>query len=89
MTKLTLAILITVLVVVFAISNSHHVDLCCPVGQPIKIRLVFLLVSTFVAGMAVPIFYGMVRRIRRREQMKRGTELRKAIQQVDRDIVAE
>jgi uncharacterized integral membrane protein len=87
MARLALAVLITIVIVVFSISNSHHVDLCCAVGPPIKIRLIFLLMSTLLVGMAVPIFYGMLHRMKRREQMKRENELQQAIQQVDRDIL--
>jgi len=87
MVRLALAVLITVVIVVFSISNSHHVDLSCCVGKPIQIRLVFLLMSTFFIGMAVPIFYRLIRRLDHDRLMERENNLQQAIERVDRDLV--
>lgn len=87
MIKLALAVLATIVIVVFCISNSHHVDLSCGVGKPIQIRLIFLLLSAFIIGMAVPVFYRLIRRLDRDKLIKRETELQRAIERVDGDIV--
>ncbi len=88
MIKLTLTVLATVMIVVFAISNSHHVDLSLAVGKPVEIRLIFLLLSAFIIGMTVPVFYRLVRRLDQHKLMKRENELQQAIERVDQDLVA-
>lgn len=87
MTKLALTVLATIVIVVFAISNSHHVDLSCGVGKPVEIRLIFLLLTAFIVGMAVPVFYRLIRRLDRDTLVKRENELQQAIERVNGDIV--
>ncbi|MHC4176050.1 MAG: hypothetical protein ACYSWU_01000 [Planctomycetota bacterium] len=88
MVKLALAVLLTIVIVVFSISNSHHVDLSLALGDPIQIRLVFLLLSAFIVGMAVPIFYRLIRRLDHDRLVKRENELQQTIERFDQDIAA-
>ena len=87
MLKLIFAILVTVAVVTFSLSNSHDVELSLIFGPPVKIRLIFLLLCTFFLGMTVPIFHGIVRRIGDNRRAKREKKLEDAIQRVDQDLV--
>ena len=89
MVQLVLAILITVVIVVFSVVNSHHVQLSFVIGAPVEVRLVFLLMCTFFVGMAVPTFHRLVRRLKRDKELKREKELQQALQRVDRDLVGE
>jgi len=87
MIKLALAVLATIAIVAFVISNAHHVDLCFPACKPMAIRLIFLLLSAFVVGMLVPVFYGLIRRLDSERQLRRENELRQAVERVNGDIV--
>ena len=87
MFQLALAILITVVIVVFSVANSHHVQLSFIVGAPAEVRLVFLLMCSFFMGIVVPIFYQLIQRSKSDKKMKQEKELQQAIQLVDRDLV--
>lgn len=70
MFRLAFAVLLTILVVAFAMSNTHPVTLSFVLGPPVKIRLIFLMMSTFLLGM---LFFGlaaMVLKLRIRRQSK-------------------
>lgn len=74
MTRLVSAVLFTIVVVAFAMSNTHSVTLSLLVGPPVRIRLIFLMMSTFIAGM---LFFGlmaMALRLRIRRQTKATTQ---------------
>lgn len=88
MVKLALAVLLTIVIVVFSLSNSHHVDLSFALGDPIQVRLIFLLSSAFIVGMAIPIFYRLIRRLDHDKLVKRENELQQAIERIDQDIAA-
>ena len=88
MFRLAGAVLATIAIVVFAISNFHHVDLSFGVGKPVEIRLIFLLLNSFIIGMAVPVFYRLIRCIDRDKLERREKELQRAIVRVDRDVAA-
>ncbi len=88
MIKLALVVLTTIAIVVFAISNSHHVDLSLAVGKSIEVRLIFLLLSAFIIGMMVPVFYRLFRRLDQEKLLKRESELQQAIDRVEQDIAA-
>ncbi len=87
MIKLTLAVLTTIMIVVFAISNSHHVGLSCAVGKPLEVRLIFLLLSAFLIGMLVPVFYRLIRRLDSERQLRRENELRQAVERANGGIL--
>jgi uncharacterized integral membrane protein len=71
MAQLIAAIIATVFTVAFAMSNMHHVQLSCIIGAPVEIRLIFLMMATFAAGALTASFYGMVRRVIRRNEARR------------------
>jgi uncharacterized integral membrane protein len=87
MTKSILAVATTIVIVVFAISNSHHVDLNLAVGK-LEIRLIFLLLVAFLIGMTVPVFYRLFRSAEEKRQKKREAELQQVIERIDHDIAA-
>ncbi|MFC1596779.1 hypothetical protein ACFL5Q_02425 [Planctomycetota bacterium] len=86
MIRLALAVFVTIAIVVFAMSNSHHVNLSCMVGPGVQVRLIFLLLIAFLSGIAVPIFYGLIRRLEREKQLRRENELRRMAECIDPDI---
>lgn len=63
MARLIFAIMLTIAIVSFSVGNSDHVELSLVVGSTINIRLIFLLYVTLAIGMAVPVFYQMVRQV--------------------------
>lgn len=66
MRQLVLAVLITVVVVLFGFANSHEVELGYVVGEPIEMRLVFLLAIAFATGALTAVFRRMAQEARRR-----------------------
>ncbi len=86
MIRLALAVFATIAIVVFAISNSHRVNLSCMVGPGVEVRLIFLLLVAFLAGMTVPVFYGLIHRLDREKQLRRENELRRMAESIDPDI---
>jgi uncharacterized integral membrane protein len=64
MLRLLLAVVVTVAVVVFVMMNMHHVTLSFVVGPPVKIRLIFLLLSTYVVGIVTAAFVTMIWKLR-------------------------
>ena len=70
MAQLIVAVGLTVCVVIFSMSNTHHVDLGWVVGEPIRIRLIFLLVLSFVGGGLSTVFYQLVGRVLQQAQLR-------------------
>ena len=68
MTRLILAVAVTIAIVVFAMANMHFVVLSLVVGTPVQIRLVFLLMSCFLAGVISAWFFMIVRKMRLRRR---------------------
>jgi uncharacterized integral membrane protein len=66
MIRLLLAVLVTVAVVTFAMVNTHMVVLSFVFGPPVKVRLIFLLMSAFLLGMIFLGFLIMAWRLRDR-----------------------
>lgn len=66
MIRLFLAVVTTVIVVTFAMMNTHPVTLSFIFGPPVKVRLIFLMMSSFLVGMLFVGFFTMVWRLRLR-----------------------
>lgn len=75
MAQLIVAVGLTMAVVVFAMSNTHHVALGWVVGEPIQIRLIFLLGIAFVAGSVSTLFYQLVGRVMQQGRMRRRQQM--------------
>jgi uncharacterized integral membrane protein len=71
MARLIIAMAITVIVVVFSMSNMRDVELSLVFGEPIVIRLTFLLAVTYVGGLVSAFFYQMITSVARRAEIKR------------------
>jgi uncharacterized integral membrane protein len=65
MLRVATIILATVGFVVFALSNVHRVGLRFVVGET-DVRLIFLLMTSFIVGAFVTVMYQMVESARRR-----------------------
>lgn len=59
MLRLLCAILIAVIVTIFAMDNMHHVELGLFVGQPVHVRLFFLLLISFLVGCSATILMNL------------------------------
>lgn len=89
MFKFILVVLLTVVIVTFSIANSHHVPMSLIFGAPIRIRLVFLLLSTFFIGMAVPIFHRLIKGVKDNKEIKRERKRNQIIQREGHDLLWE
>jgi uncharacterized integral membrane protein len=85
MARLIFAVSVTVAIVTFAMMNTHQVTLSFIFGQPVKVRLIFLLMSTFMMGM---IFLGLFMMIWRVKGRPRPPRIDKP-QQSPADLVEE
>ena len=61
----------------FAWSNTHHVEMGLVFGRPVQVRLVFLLLTTFLVGHFTAVLLNVYVRTRiraseRREKMTEG-----------------
>lgn len=72
MVQLILAAIATVLVVLFAMANNEHVELNYVFGEPIRIRMIFLLACVFMAGMLTSYFYQVISQMNRRRRRMRA-----------------
>ena len=50
MQKLLLILVAAIAVALFALSNTHRVEMGVIFGMPVHVRLVFLLITTFLVG---------------------------------------
>jgi uncharacterized integral membrane protein len=64
MFRLILAIVATVSAVVFVMANTHRVELSFVVGSPVRVRLIFLLMLTFLAGLITTWLWGLIAQVR-------------------------
>lgn len=72
MLQLLLAAIGTIVIVLFAIANSHDVELSYIIGEPIRIRMIFLLASVFMAGWVTAYFYQVISQVSRRRRRIRA-----------------
>jgi len=90
MIRLIVAVVGTAIAVVFVMANTHHVELSLVFGSPVEVRLIFLLMSTFLLGVLVSSFLGMISKVRLKRRIFR--ELRKEKERTESpagDLVAE
>lgn len=81
MLQLVVAVLLTILAVMFAMANTHHVELNFVLGEPVEVRLIFLLAVTYAAGGATAYLYGLFNRVSRGLRRRRDRLMEK------RDVV--
>jgi len=72
MLQLVVAVIVFVAILLFGMANSHDVELRYIVGEPIRIRMIFLLFSVFLAGWATAYFYQLIAQVTRRERRIRS-----------------
>ena len=80
MVQLFFAIVATVVVVVFAMANTHHVQLSFALGAPFHVRLITLLVVAYAGGLITAWFYTMIVKVRRNSELRRRREIARTIQ---------
>lgn len=71
MARLIIMMALTVIVVVFSMSNMRDVQLSLVFGEPIRIRLTFLLGVSYVAGVISTIFFQLITSINRKAELRR------------------
>lgn len=71
MWRLGSTIIGTAAVVAFSVANTHHVELSFVFGPPVRVRMIFLLLSTFSLGYVVAMLTWQVLAIRRRRTARK------------------
>ncbi|MBN2496099.1 MAG: DUF1049 domain-containing protein [Deltaproteobacteria bacterium] len=89
MARLFLVVAITIATVAFAMANMHFVALSPVIGQPVQIRLIFLLVCCFLAGMFSTWFCMMVRKIRMKRRSVQASARREMRSDFERQLEME
>lgn len=57
--------------VMFAWSNVHHVEVGCVFGRPVQVRLIFLLLTTFLLGHFTAVLLSVYMRSRIKSKARR------------------
>ncbi|GAB4284459.1 MAG: hypothetical protein Kow0092_38870 [Deferrisomatales bacterium] len=76
MLRLIFAVLGTIVAVAFFMANTHPVAVSFVFGPPVPVRLIFLLLTAYGAGLLTAFFYLMVRSfgaMKRRRELTRGS----------------
>lgn len=71
MGRLIILISTTVIVVVFAMSNTQDVELSLVFGEPVEIRLIVLLAIAYLGGAVTSFFYQTITQINRRAERRK------------------
>lgn len=72
MWRLLTTIIGTAAVVAFAVANTHHVEMSIVIGAPIRVRLIFLLMSTFAVGSFATVLCWQIMALRNRLAERRA-----------------
>lgn len=86
MFRLVMAMAATISAVVFVMANTHHVKISFAFGSPVKVRLIFLLILTFVAGAVVTGIFSMISNVRFRYRVRHRVR-KEAREQPERDEI--
>ena len=78
MKRLIFFIVATVVATSFAVANSHHVEISLIVGAPVRMRMIFLIVGAFTAGVVSTLGIQEWRTVQRR---RRDGVLRKVVEE--------
>ncbi len=88
MFRLVVAMTATMAAVVFVMTNTHHVKMSFVFGSGVRVRLIFLLMITFLLGAIASRFFSMILNLRFRRLSKQLRSEGKATE-VDPDLVVE
>ncbi len=90
MLKFTLTVILTTVVVLFAVQNFEHVPVYIFWGKALNIRLVFVVAIAGVGGYLVRLFIGISReeRLKRQVQtlLKRHRSVKKRTEEFDEEL---
>jgi len=70
-TRLLLILIACLVLVLFCWNNSHHVEVGLIFGRPVHVRLVFLLLTTFLIGHFTAVLLSLYMRFRIKARVER------------------
>jgi len=68
--QLIASVITTIALVVFSMDNTHHVQMNAVVGEPVTIRLIFLLAIACATGAVATLFLQLIARISYRAKLQ-------------------
>jgi uncharacterized integral membrane protein len=75
MLKSSVVFMVVLLIVLFSISNIHHIDLHFITREPFEVRLIYLVLFSYVMGLVTAAYFVLVRNLAAKRKKKAQTEL--------------
>ena len=85
MTRLFIRFYLGVLIVLFALSNAHQIELRFITGEPFNVRLIYLVLFSYSIGVLSAAYFFFMWRIetRRKQAHRRKTEMEESEDEVE------
>jgi len=87
--RLLFLLLIGAVALFFAWSNTHHVEVGLLLGRPVHVRLIFLLLTTFLLGHFTAVLLNVYMRTRIKAKIRRKEMAEDAHGDEDEDLFLE
>ena len=89
MQRVLLILMAGLAMVMFAWSNTHHVEVGVVLGRPVRVRLIFLLLTTFLLGHFAAVLLSVYTRGRIKSKARREKLMHEANDEEDEEFLVD